>query len=253
MSYMIGKADLTKGMPKLCIPIMGKDAEEIRNACAALAGQPCDLVEWRIDSLHSLSEKDNALCALRAAMPEVPLLMTFRTTREGGAMALPETDYFCLLRWMADTGEADAIDIEYASEAEGRDKAAAYAQSKGIPVIMSNHDFQSTPPAAEMTARLAAMQKNGAIAKLAVMAHTPADVLALLAATADIRSRHPERPVITMAMGPLGAVTRTAGEIFGSALTFAASGAVSAPGQLGAKETKTILTIYHEAVIRAEN
>ncbi len=41
-----------------------------------------------------------------------------------------------------------------------------------------------------------------------------------------------DRPLITMAMGGLGAVTRMSGEIFGSNLTFGTLGEASAPGQL---------------------
>ncbi len=40
-------------------------------------------------------------------------------------------------------------------------------------------------------------------------------------------------PLITMSMGPLGAVSRLAGQVFGSCATFATLGdAGSAPGQL---------------------
>ena len=45
------------------------------------------------------------------------------------------------------------------------------------------------------------------IAKLAVMPAAPADAARLLEATALAAERRPETPLITMAMGPLGAVT----------------------------------------------
>jgi len=44
-----------------------------------------------------------------------------------------------------------------------------------------------------------------------------------------------------MAMGPLGAVTRTAGALFGNAMTFASAGKASAPGQIDVHELKRIL------------
>ena len=43
---------------------------------------------------------------------------------------------------------------------------------------------------------------------------------------------YPSDPIITMAMGELGAVTRTAGALFGNAMTFASAGKASAPGQI---------------------
>jgi 3-dehydroquinate dehydratase I len=50
-----------------------------------------------------------------------------------------------------------------------------------------------------------------------------------------------------MAMGPLGAVTRLAGETFGSVLTFGTVGAASAPGQLDAVRLRAALDLLHEA------
>ena len=78
---------------------------------------------------------------------------------------------------------------------------------------------------------MTAMQQAGAdLPKLAVMPRSRADVLELLAATAEMTD--PETPVITMSMGALGGVSRLCGEAFGSAMTFANPGTASAPGQV---------------------
>ena len=47
----------------------------------------------------------------------------------------------------------------------------------------------------------------------------------------EARDALPGVPLITMAMGPLGAVTRVCGGAFGSAATFGTAGVSSAPGQ----------------------
>lgn len=57
------------------------------------------------------------------------------------------------------------------------------------------------------------------------------DVLTLLTATNTARQQLGQ-PVITMSMGDLGKVSRLAGEVFGSCLSFATVGAASAPGQI---------------------
>ena len=44
------------------------------------------------------------------------------------------------------------------------------------------------------------------------MPQSRADVLELLAATAEMADRHPETPIITMSMGALGVVSRLSGE-----------------------------------------
>ena len=57
------------------------------------------------------------------------------------------------------------------------------------------------------------------------------DVLALLAATSQAEAKA-RIPLISMSMGPLGAVTRMIGGVFGSSLSFAVGAGSSAPGQL---------------------
>ena len=116
------------------------------------------------------------------------------------------------------------------------------AHTAGVKVVCSSHDFHKTPPKAEMVSRMVAMQQAGAdLPKLAVMPQSRADVLELLAATAEMTDHHPETPVITMSMGALGAVSRLCGEAFGSAMTFANPGTASAPGQVGLDVVNAVL------------
>ena len=79
------------------------------------------------------------------------------------------------------------------------------------------------------------------VPKIAVMPHTTGDVLTLLEATAEVKALYPSDPIITMAMGELGVVTRTAGALFGNAMTFASAGKASAPGQIDVHALKRIL------------
>ncbi len=58
-----------------------------------------------------------------------------------------------------------------------------------------------------------------------------ADVLTLLSATATAEAKA-RIPLISMSMGPLGAVTRMIGGVFGSSLSFAVGEGSSAPGQM---------------------
>ena len=60
------------------------------------------------------------------------------------------------------------------------------------------------------------------------------DVVALLDATWEMKSRYADRPLITMPMGKQGLLSRLSGELFGSAVTFGCIGQASAPGQIEA-------------------
>ncbi len=57
-------------------------------------------------------------------------------------------------------------------------------------------------------------------------------------------------PVITMSMGPIGQLSRVAGSVTGSAVTFGAGAEASAPGQLGAAELKQILDILGRGLLK---
>ena len=58
----------------------------------------------------------------------------------------------------------------------------------------------------------------------------------------------PDYPLITMAMGGLGAVSRISGQVFGSCMTFASFGKASAPGQLLLGDTSWILNQISESM-----
>ena len=97
------------------------------------------------------------------------------------------------------------------------------------------------------------MQQGGAdVAKLAVMPQNADDVVRILKLTNDIKQKYPTLPVVTMSMGALGVVSRMAGEIFGSCITFGAVGETSAPGQIQAGQLGDILDIIHKGMAQEE-
>jgi 3-dehydroquinate dehydratase-1 len=73
------------------------------------------------------------------------------------------------------------------------------------------------------------------------MPQVPEDVLRLLTVTQRMSKILPI-PVISMAMGSLGVVSRIFGGVFGSSLTFATSGRESAPGQIPLQDLRAILS-----------
>ena len=101
---------------------------------------------------------------------------------------------------------------------------------RSVYITASYHDFQKTPPVQEMVERLEKMKEQGAhIVKLAVMPQCRQDVINLMEASLKVQG---EVPVITMSMGEMGRISRVAGGLTGSAVTFGAVGEVSAPGQI---------------------
>ena len=225
-----------EGRPKVILPIVEQTEASILEKAAQFSTLKADCVEWRADWFADAADPaalNRVLRGLRAALGEMLLLVTFRTKAEGGEKALTPEEYEAFCAEVCASGCADLLDIEFFPNRTRLPQLIAQAHAAGVAVVCSSHDFQKTPPQAELVERMVQMQQAEAdLPKLAVMPRTRTDVLTLLAATAEMADCHPETPVITMSMGALGAVSRLSGEAFGSAMTFANPGTASAPGQV---------------------
>ena len=113
---------------------------------------------------------------------------------------------------------------------------------------MSHHDFEHTPDIECMRELLVRMAGLGAdIPKLAVMARSAEDALRLLQATV-LAGKEIDTPLVTMAMGAEGAITRLVGEVFESSATFCALNDASAPGQVDLALAQRIMENLHDAI-----
>jgi 3-dehydroquinate dehydratase-1 len=70
-------------------------------------------------------------------------------------------------------------------------------------------------------------------------------VLTLLSATSRARNGKVQIPIVTIAMGVRGKITRIAGGLFGSDITFAVGMESSAPGQLPIAELKQAMGVIY--------
>ncbi len=191
--------------------------------------QGAGALELRADLLADPAQVRAALTAVRAAS-SLPLLLTYRSTTEGGKGAghgQGYEDYLASLLQLRPP--VAALDIEMACPAS---KAlVAEAKAGGYDVVGSCHDFTATPSAARIAEKLAQITAAGAdITKVAYMPRTAQDVIALRHAAHDFAGAYPHQPLIAISMGQLGAPSRTD---LVNCLTFAtiADGAASAPGQ----------------------
>lgn len=239
---------LGEGRCKIIAPIMAATAAQAAAQARGFRGGPADIAELRLDPLLAAGpdEPDAALAAVRRELGHLPLLATVRTAAEGGEAALTDRDYRALLLRLIGSGQADLLDIEAARP--GSDELLAAAHAARLPVIFSRHHFDRTPPTEEMVRTLCEMGDRGAdIAKLAVMPRDKADAARLLLATAQAAAARPGLPLITMAMGETGLVTRLCGSAFGSVASFGIIGAGSAPGQPAAAALRRVVEAGLEA------
>lgn len=222
--------------PKVILPIVEPTEAAILEKAQEFSTLRANCVEWRADWFDLVNDPHaltRCLHALRTAIGSKLLLVTFRTKAEGGERALNLAEYIAFLHRVFASECADLIDIEFYTAGKELPHLIEQAHAAGLAVVCSSHDFAKTPPRSVLVERMVQMQLAGAdLPKVAVMPQNRADVLELLAATAEMQENHPETPVITMSMGALGAVSRLSGEVFGSAMTFANPGKASAPGQI---------------------
>ena len=234
-----------EGIPKICVPIVGKTIDEILNQAKHICEIGADVVEWRVDwfeEVNHYESVENAAKQLRDILGETPILFTFRTAKEGGERAIEPDEYVVLNEKIAKSGYVDLVDVEAFTGDIYVEKVVKTAHECGVKVIASNHDFRKTPPKAELISRMRKMQELGAdIPKIAVMPVTERDVLNLLSATLKYHEKGGNKPVITMSMKPMGGVSRLAGELVGSVMTFATLGQESAPGQIPLTLVRDIL------------
>ena len=244
---------LGAGRPVVCVPVMGRDERALAAFVRSAATAGAEVIELRADSLCAMPTAAQAATMVRSvreAAPDMPLLFTLRTARDGGAGLPDAAAYEALLCGMMAQTDAlpDALDCELSVGEEAFMRIVRRAHDAGVSVVGSSHDFAQTPERAEIVRRLTDMERLGAdVCKIAVMPGTRADVLRLMQAAMEAYEAL-RAPLIAISMGPLGAITRVGSELMGSCLTFGAVGQTSAPGQMDARALRDALSLLHGAM-----
>jgi len=170
-----------------------------------------DRIQKRIKSLRRLG---------------LPLIATIRSRREGGGRRIPDErriDLFKrVLPWV------QAIDLELSST-RLRKTLVSLAHRKRRRVILSYHNFRTTPPDRTLSRLIQRGQRGGAdLVKIAVTPRRKKDLARFLLFT----HRNRDKPLISIAMGTLGTPSRVLAPLFGSFLTYGFLTRAQAPGQL---------------------
>ncbi len=140
----------------------------------------------------------------------------------------------------------DIVDIEQNSSPVFREQVLDKARSTGVKVLFSSHNFTDTPNEDILCQRLCEAQRRGAdIAKIAVTPNDIGDVLRLMDATYRARIELVEIPLVCISMGPMGRISRLAGGLFGSDITFACGLQSTAPGQIPLAQLHAAMAILH--------
>jgi 3-dehydroquinate dehydratase-1 len=238
-------------VPLVCVPLVARTAQAIHDEVDLVMQKSPDVLEWRVDHYADVADA-RAVVDLARRIRELargtPLIVTRRSEREGGAATpLDDARAIALYEAVCAARCADFIDYELGNGTANFARVRRAAREHRVGLIGSFHDFSATPDADVLAEKFAQAKREGAdVAKVAVMPHDPGDVLALLAATLHAQVTL-DMPLISMAMGTLGVLSRVAGFMFGSALTFAVGAASSAPGQLAIDDLRAAVAILTHA------
>ena len=253
MDVTVRNLTIGEGKPKICVLVMGKNKADVLEAAKKAVESKADLIEWRADSLTEGEFDEDfhneILAKMLEIIGEMPIIYTFRTLIEGGK-EIENEKYKDLILSVANAGIADIIDVEiFSFKLKARDIIDEIHSFTNVKVIGSYHDFEGTPDTAELVYRLSVIDNcNADILKIATMPHKKKDVMRIMTATILTYTRPNPKPIISIAMGNMGRVTRLLGGFTGSAITFASIGRSSAPGQMDIEEVREILTKLDEVL-----
>lgn len=217
--------------PRICVVVTASnDAEAIDTIRRTRPLLP-DLIEIRLDYMKTLGD----LRLIREATG-IPLIATNRCSNRGGNVAGSKADRIARLLRACESG-FDYVDLEI--DTEGVEELAEKVKSLGAGVIISFHDFETTPEKERLEEILRDELSAGAdICKIVGTSNTPGDNLAyfnLLLDNADVE-------IVSFGMGIAGVLSRVLSPLVGGAFTYASAemGSESAPGQLTISELREI-------------
>ncbi|MDU4961336.1 MAG: type I 3-dehydroquinate dehydratase [Sporomusaceae bacterium] len=237
----------------ICTPLVGADTAELLLQLRQVLPKQPDVIEWRADFFAAVANAGAVIDTagrIRELAGGLPLIFTVRSRIEGGQpIALTDPQVLSLNEAVCQTRLFDYVDCELRHESAGIERLRQIAHAAGTRLIGSYHNFQQTPPQPAIVAKLSEAAGKGLdVAKVAVMPQSPEDVLVLLGATLEAKKRL-SIPLITMAMGGYGTVSRMIGGVFGSALTFAVGAQASAPGQIPIEALRLVLNTVEKTAI----
>jgi 3-dehydroquinate dehydratase-1 len=236
----IGPVTLAPDQPRVIAPFTDKTPlEEIVRA----GDQGLDLLEARVDYFSSY-DAGYVLDRISQIPVELPVVATIRSRQEGGKWRGSESErlsLFCAL-----VPQVDGIDIELSSS-EILAKVAEMGKKAQKTLIISFHDFHTTPSLEILASHVDNAKKQGAdIAKIATTSLSIKDTQTL----ASLTIAKARENLIVLGMGPEGLKTRLLLPALGSLMTFAYIDRPTAQGQLSVQATLELIKLLYRAYSR---
>ncbi|MFL6324395.1 MAG: type I 3-dehydroquinate dehydratase [Nitrososphaeraceae archaeon] len=219
-------------MINICVSIAAENPENLREKINKAFSYGANYIEIRFDFLN-LSDMEQTLKIAENVREKA--IFTLRTSTEGGKFKGDNNDRMMWLEKLS-IAKPMLVDIEY-NTIKDNDDLANYLKKQKIPTLVSWHDFEKTPPKAQLTDMLKKMRIYSNHIKIVTTAINIIDALRIL----DLYENATESNLIAFSMGEAGIISRIMCPIIGrSPFTYAALEKSIAPGQLTIKQMRNI-------------
>jgi 3-dehydroquinate dehydratase/shikimate dehydrogenase len=219
-------------LPKVCVAITGKDANEMLDKAEA-AVRDNSFLEFRLDYLPRPGLALPKIKEFKDLHPHVFLIATCRRTAGGGKFRGSVAAQIEILAKAADNG-CQLVDVELQTAQRLKPAVLQKLRTRAA-LILSYHDFRSTKKLEAVLAEMAAYSSD--FCKIVSTATTLSDNVAMM----KFLERHGDRhSIVGLCMGEQGIISRVLGLRAGSVFTFAATnpGEETGPGQVTALELR---------------
>jgi len=224
-----------------CIPLISTDKSELLADVEAAVKNECDFLEWRRDYYMKgtiLSQEDelNILKEIKKRVRTQGLIYTYRSHLEGGVYETADVIREEAIKTAIESDVVDYVDVELESNDLFLERIKDVIKKNRTQWIASHHNFNRTPNIQEIEKIYLSMKtKNADVLKLAVMPHTSEDIRHLILSNL-LHNEGSKSPMISIAMGSLGGITRIAPELCGGSMTYVLGTGKTAPGQMNLVE-----------------
>ncbi|MED6221692.1 hypothetical protein PIB30_057224 [Stylosanthes scabra] len=227
----------------VCVSTVAKSVEEALVEMRKAKEIGADVVEVRLDLLKNFNPSHHLQLLIKNR--PLPTLITYRAIWEGGEYDGDESKRVDALRLAIELG-SDFVDVELKVAHELYKLIDEGKKPENVKIIVSSHNFENTPSIEELGNLAATIQSTGAdIVKIATTALDITDSARLLQLLV-----HSQVPMIGIAMGEKGFMTRILAAKFGGFLTFASmEGGSESAAAAGQPCINELLDLYNFRLI----
>jgi 3-dehydroquinate dehydratase-1 len=226
-------------MMKICASIAEVESKEFHTTAIRAFDLGASFLEIRFDYIEAsrLSEAIEIVRPFRAKC-----IYTLRRTSQGGRFFGSETERLNLLKDLASQLPM-MIDVEFETLQENPE-IVSFINSLNVPMLVSWHDFRSTPSTKELSECLVLMSSYSKNNKLVTMANSLDDTLRVLNLYETVDK---SLNLVAFSMGEIGLVSRLLCALQTNCpFTYAALDHPVAPGQFTIEQMKKLYSIIEK-------